>query len=233
MAHEASLLLVPGLLCDEDLWFEQIKSLSNVTKILMADTVSDDNIGDMAARLLANAPEKFALAGLSMGGYVALEVMRQAPERVTRLALLSTNAEQDSAEKRRIRRGLITLAEKGRFKGVSRRLLPMLLHKSRLNEAVLCDRVVKMAARVGKDCFVRQQKAIMTRSDSKKNLGLIKVPTIVVCGREDLLTNLRQHREIVKAIPCAELHIIELCGHLPTMERPHEVTSLLRSWLLR
>ena len=233
MTHESSLVLVPGLLCDEDLWFDQMKSLSNVTKISMADTLSDDSIIEMAARLLANAPAEFALAGLSMGGYIALEVMRQAPERVTRLALLSTNAEQDNAEKSRIRRGLIALAEKGKFKGVSPRLLPMLLHESRLNDAVLCDRVAKMAARVGKDCFVRQQKAIMSRSDSRKNLHSIKVPTMVVCGREDLLTNLRQHQDIAKAIPSAELHVLDLCGHLPTMERPQEVTSLFRSWLLR
>tara|TARA_B100001093_G_C26602864_1_gene916724 strand:- start:246 stop:947 length:702 start_codon:yes stop_codon:yes gene_type:complete len=231
--RDASLVLVPGLLCDEDLWFDQIESLSNITEISVADTLSDDNIAGMAARLLANAPPQFALAGLSMGGYVALEVMRQAPRRVTRLALLSTNAEQDNAEKSRIRRGLITLAEKGKFKGVSPRLLPMLLHESRLNDTVLCDRVVKMAARVGKDCFVRQQKAIMLRSDSRKNLCLIKVPSIVLCGREDLLTNLSQHEELAKAIPGAELKVIDHCGHLPTMERPQEVTSLLRSWMLR
>ena len=233
VSHESSLVLVPGLLCDEDLWFDQIRSLSNVTKISVADTLSDDSIIEMAARLLANAPAEIALAGLSMGGYVALEVMRQAPERVTRLALLSTNAQQDDAEKSRTRRGLIALAEKGKFKGVSPRLLPMLLHESQLNDSVLCSRVVKMAARVGKDCFVRQQKAIMSRSDSRKNLHLIKVPTIVICGREDLLTSLSQHEELTKIIPGAELNVIDHCGHLPTMEHPHEVTSLLRSWMLR
>lgn len=233
IAKKEPLVLVPGLLCDAALWAHQARYLADVAAPTIADTLSDDSISGMAERLLAAAPDRFALAGLSMGGYVALEVMRRAPDRVSRLALLDTTAEPDTPDKTRIRKGLIALAEKGKFKGVTPRLLPMLVHEDRLGDAALCDAVTDMAGRVGKDCFVAQQKAIMTRADSRDSQCDIAVPTMVLCGREDALTPLEAHEEMTAAIPDARLCVIEECGHLSTMERPQAVTALMRDWLLR
>ena len=232
MTFKAPLVFVPGLLCDADLWAHQIMSLSDIANIRVADTLADDNIGAMAARLLAEAPGRFALAGLSMGGYVALEVMRQAPDRVSHLALLSTSAEKDTSKKKQIRKGLIKLAGKGNFRGVTPRLLCMLVHESHLNDLVLCDRILKMAARVGRDCFIKQQRAIMMRKDSREVLINIKVPTLVLCGSQDLMTPAIKNKQIAEAIPRSDFFAIESCGHLPTMEHPKVVTSYMRNWLL-
>lgn len=226
------LILVPGLLCDAALWAHQTRHLADIAEIKIAETRCDDAIAGMAARLLAGAPERFALAGLSMGGYVALEVMRQSADRVTRLALLDTSAAPDDAARRRNRQDFIRLAQAGRFKGVTSRLLPMLLHPDRLSDAALSEAVMAMAARVGRDAFLAQQRAIMARADSRPLLAGIRVPTLVLCGREDILTPLERHAEIADAVPEARLSIIEECGHLSTMERPQAVTAMLRDWLL-
>ncbi|HAA91928.1 MAG TPA: alpha/beta hydrolase [Rhodospirillaceae bacterium] len=233
MAEKEAMVLVPGLLCDRTLWAHQMEFLRDVANPMVADTLSDDSIAHMADRLLAAAPERFALAGLSMGGYVAFEVMRRAPERVSRLALMDTSAAPDDPDKTKIRKGLIRLAEMGKFKGVTPRLLPMLVHEDRLEDEQLCGAITEMAGRVGKDSFVSQQRAIMGRADSRESQADISVPTLVLCGRQDVLTPLEAHEEMADAIPTARLCVIEECGHLATMERPHAVTALMRDWLLR
>lgn len=227
-----ALVLVPGLLCDARLWDHQRQYLDDVADISVAETRIDEAIPAMAARLLADAPDRFALAGLSMGGYVALEVMRQAPERVTHLALLDSSARPDSAEQTRRRRGLIELATMGRFKGVTPRLMPLLIHPDRLEDAALTATVMDMAAHVGQDAFVRQQTAILTRADSRPSLGAIAVPTLVLAGRQDALTPPEVAEEMAAAIPSARLVVIEDCGHLSTLERPQAVTALMRDWLV-
>lgn len=227
------LVLVPGLLCDAALWRHQARHLADIADIRIAETRRDDTIAGMAQRLLADAPDRFALAGLSMGGYVALETMRQGAERVIRLALLDTSAAPDDPARRRNRQGLIRLAQTGRFKGVTPRLLPLFLHPGRLADAALTEEVMEMAARVGRDAFLRQQRAILGRADSRPLLVQIRVPTLVLCGREDVLTPLERHSEIADAIAEARLAIIEDCGHLSAMERPQAVTAVLRDWLLR
>lgn len=227
------LLLVPGLLCDSALWAHQSEFLADVAEIFVADTTRDDSIRAMASRALAEAPDRFALSGLSMGGYVALEIMRQAAARVTRLALLDTSARADTPQQTARRRGLIELAEKGRFKGVTPRLLPLLIHPDRQAEEGLASAVINMAERVGQPAFLRQQRAIMGRPDSRPDLPGIAVPTIVLCGRQDALTPLAVHEEMAAVIPGARLCVVEECGHLSPMERPHAVTALMRDWLLR
>jgi len=192
-----------------------------------------DSMAGMAEAVLAAAPERFALAGLSMGGYVSLEVMRQAPERVTKLALLDTAAVADDADRRKNRLELIKLAETGKFKGVTPRLLPLFLHPDRLADEALTGAVMDMAGRVGKDAFLRQQRAILGRIDSRPHLAAIQVPTLVLCGRQDGLTPLDRHEEMAAAIPGARLSVIEDCGHLATMERPVAATAMLRDWLTR
>jgi len=191
-------------------------------------------MADIAGRLLRAAPfETFALAGLSMGGYVAFEVMRQAPERVIGLALLDTSARADTPEQSRSRMEFISLAERGRFLGVTDALLPRLVHPSRLRDRELVETIKQMAKNVGKEAFIRQERAIMSRPDSWPLLRKIACPTVVLCGRQDVLTPLERHEEIAEAVSGATLEIIENCGHLSTLERPVEVGAALKRWLDR
>jgi pimeloyl-ACP methyl ester carboxylesterase len=227
------LLLLPGLLCDEALWAPQAAALADLAAPIVGDLTRHDSLPAMAASMLAETPGRFALAGLSMGGYVAQEIMRQAPERVTRLALLDTSARADSEEQRSRRRGLIELAGKGHFKGVTPRLLPFLVHTDRLTDQPLVEMVTSMAERVGSAAFLRQQRAIIGRPDGRADLARIACPTLILCGREDALTPLALHEEMAAAIPGAKLKIVEHCGHLSTLERPDAVNSALRDWLAR
>ena len=226
------LLLLPGLLCDAALWAPQADSLADIADITVADLTRDDTIAGMARRALEAAPASFALAGLSMGGYVALEIMRQAPERVQRLALLDTSALADLEEQTARRRGLIELAQKGRFKGVTPQLIPFLIHPRRVADQQLVGTVMAMAEKVGMDAFLRQQRAIMGRPDSRPTLKTIDCPTLVLCGRQDSLAPLARHEEMAAEIAGATLVVVEECGHLSTLEQPDEVTAALRRWLL-
>lgn len=226
------LVLVPGLLCDAALWHGQVEDLADIAKPWVADVTRDDSVTAMAQRVLAEAPAgRFALAGLSMGGYVAQAILRAAPERVERLALLDTSARADTPEQTVRRRGLIELAEKGQFRGVTPRLLPVFLHPDRLGDKALTDAVMAMTERVGKDAFLRQQRAIIGRPDNRPHLTAIRCPTLVLCGRQDQLTPLEWSEEIAALIPGAQLAVIENCGHLSTMERVWEVNVALRQWL--
>ncbi|WP_420547069.1 alpha/beta fold hydrolase [Curvivirga sp.] len=225
------LVMVPGLLCDERLWGHQLKYLADVADMQVGDTIQDDSVEGMAKRILDNAPDKFALAGLSMGGYVSLEILRQAPERVLKLALIDTSSRQDSDEQKRRRRGLISLTSKGRFKGVTPRLLPMLIHPDRMEDEALTTTVMDMAAQVGQEAFVRQQTAILNRPDSRDDLSGYNIPSLVICGRQDEVTPLALSEESSSLLPNSRLCIIEECGHLATLERPFATTALMRDWL--
>lgn len=231
MVMKTPLVLIPGLLCDAALWRHQVESLAPIAEPIVADVTRDESMAAMACSVLNAAPKRFALAGLSMGGYVAQEILRQAAGRVLRLALLDTSARADTAEQSARRRGLIELAQKGDFKGVTSRLLPLLLHPDRLADEELTAAVTAMAERVGKDAFLRQQRAIMGRSDGRPSLAAIACPTLVLCGRQDALTPVPLHEEIAARIPGAQLEIIENCGHLSTLERSREVTAALQRWL--
>lgn len=226
------LLLIPGLLCDPDLWSHQVDHLSDIADVSVADITGGDTIEILAQQVLKNAPKRFALAGLSMGGYVAHEIMRQAPERVEQLALVDTSGRADTDDQK-IRRGqLIDMSRIGKFRGVTDRLLPILIHEGRLSDDVLTERVKLMAERVGSDAFHRQQKAIMSRPDSRSQLSGYDVSTLIMCGRQDALTPVALHEEMAELIPGCRLAIIEDSGHLSTMERPQAATALLRQWLL-
>jgi pimeloyl-ACP methyl ester carboxylesterase len=234
-----TLILLPGLLCDAALWREQIAHFSARVQadtnrpmpVQVADLTKDDSIAAMAARVLTWAPPKFYLAGLSMGGYVAFEILRQAPDRVLRLALLDTSARPDSPEQSARRRGLVDLAQRGRFRGVTPRLLPLLLAKDRLEDEHLTAAVMGMAERVGAEAYLRQQQAILGRIDSRPSLPAIACPTLVVCGTEDALTPVEHSQEIAAAIPGATLHLLDGAGHLTTMEQPRAVNALLDQWI--
>ncbi|MBE0619534.1 MAG: alpha/beta fold hydrolase [Burkholderiales bacterium] len=229
---KSPLVLLPGLLCDAQLWQPQVESLSDIADIWIADHTRSDTMAGVARDVLADAPfASFALAGLSMGGYIALEIMRQAQQRVTRLALLDTAAGAELPEQTQRRKELIALAERGEFSRVTEILLPLLIHPARLAEPALSDVIKSMARNVGKDAFVRQQQAIMSRADSLKQLATIASPTLVLCGRQDVLTPLARHEEIAAGVEGARLEVIEDCGHLSTLERPDTVNAALRRWL--
>jgi pimeloyl-ACP methyl ester carboxylesterase len=231
MTSVPPLLLLPGLLCDAALWRHQLETLGDIALMHVPDLTIEEAAGAAAYRVLGEAPEQFALAGLSMGGAVAFEILRQAPDRVTRLALLNTTARPDTLEKTKLRQDLITLAQTGEFKGVTPRLLPRLIHPDRLTDATLTDCVRAMAERVGKDAFLRQERLLMNRPDSRHDLSLIHCPTVVIAGRQDAPTPLAESAEMAEKIPRAALVVIEDCGHLSPLERPQAITAVLRYWL--
>jgi pimeloyl-ACP methyl ester carboxylesterase len=226
-----SLVLVPGLLCDAALWQPQIDRFGDRFEILVADVTRDDTMRGMAGRILASAPARFALAGLSMGGYVAQEILREAPDRVRRVALLDTAARPDSSERTERRHGLITLAKMGKFKGVTPRLLPLLIHPTRLDDRALTGVVMAMAERVGQAAFLRQQQAILGRPDFRPDLAHIACPALVLCGRDDALTPPALSREIAGGIAGARLIILDECGHLSPIEQPDAVNAAFDEWL--
>lgn len=225
------LVLLSGLLCDGALWRHAIQALEGIAACHVADTARRDNIEAIARDVLRTAPPQFAMAGLSMGGYVAFEIMRQAPERVLKLCLFDTSPRPDTAEQRERRRLLLAMAERGQFKGVTPRLLPMLIHPDRLGDIDLTDTITAMAERMGRDAFRNQQTAIMNRIDSRPHLANIRCPTQVVGGRQDALTGPEIVREIADGIRGAKLDMIENCGHLPPLEHPEETNRILKRWL--
>ena len=180
--------------------------------------------------MLAKAPARFALAGLSMGGYCALEIVARAPERVMALGLVDTSARPDTPEGRANREKQIARAP-GELATIVEELLPKWVHPSRLDDHAVADIVRAMARDVGADAFARQQRAIMSRADSRPRLAAIRCPTAVVCGREDALLPLEVHEEMARGIPGAKLHVIEACGHLAPLERPADVAAALRELL--
>jgi pimeloyl-ACP methyl ester carboxylesterase len=225
------LVFVPGLLCDDRLWRHQVEHLADLADPTIADVTKGATMPEMARAVLGAAPERFALASLSMGGYAALEIMRGAPERVARLALLDTSARADTPEQTATRRELIELSRGGRFHEVPHRLLPNIVHPDRLDDERLTSTVFAMAEAVGPEAFVRQEEAIIGRPDSREDLRGIPCPTLVLCGREDALTPMHLHEEIANLIPNSRLRVIERCGHLSALERPEAVTTALREWL--
>jgi pimeloyl-ACP methyl ester carboxylesterase len=220
---------LPGLLEDGDAFAHQVERLREKAPCSVADLTRADSIAQLAKDALAQAPEgRFALAGHSMGGYVALEVMRQAPGRVDRLALLNTNARPDSPEATANRQRLMALAERD-FPEVIRTLLPKLVMEDRVRE--LSGTITGMALACGKDAFLRQQRAIIGRIDSRPHLAAIRCPTLVIAARNDALMPVEILEELARGIPGAKLAIVEESGHVAPLERPDEVLGLLREWL--
>jgi len=226
-----TLLILPGLLEDADAFEALIAGTQDIAASFAADMTRADSIAGLAAEALKQAPDgPFMLAGHSMGGYVALEIVRQAPERVTRLALLNTNARPDSAESTENRRRLMALAERD-FEGVINALMPKVLSASHQKDPVMTGMVAAMAHGVGKEAFKRQQQAIIGRVDSRPHLGAIRCPTCVVAAREDAIMPVEILEEMAKGIPGARLEIVEDSGHMASIEQPEEVVRILRDWI--
>jgi pimeloyl-ACP methyl ester carboxylesterase len=228
-----ALILLPGLLCDAALWRPQLEALSAYSNPWIPELTQDDSIEAMAARVLREAPsEHFAAAGLSMGGYVAIELVRQAHHRVSRLALLDTRARLDTPQETARRMELIRLAQIERgFTPITNRMLPLLIHSERLQDESLIAIVRGMAERTGVEAYIRQQHAVMARPDAREALRGCQCPTLVLCGRQDLITPLEMSVEMLALLSDAQLTVIENCGHLSTLEKPREVNTALKGWL--
>jgi pimeloyl-ACP methyl ester carboxylesterase len=225
------LVLVPGLLCTGDLFAAQVEALSASRACMIADHTTADTLPAIAAGILANAPPRFALAGLSMGGYIAFEMLRQAPERITKLALLDSNARADRPDQVKTRHVLMGAARSVGVRSVQGMLLKFLIHPDRLADRGLTARVLLMADGIGVAAFIRQQLAILGRPDNRPFLSHIKCPTVIVVGAEDALTPVKVAEEMHAGIAGSTLHVIPACGHLATMEAPAAVTTILRQWL--
>jgi pimeloyl-ACP methyl ester carboxylesterase len=225
------LLLLPGQLCDASLWSAQSRALADVAAIAVADLTLDDHVEAMARRALAAAPARFALCGLSLGGYVAFEILRQAPGRVTHLALVSTSARPDAPEQTARRERSVRAARIGAFKGVTPRFLPGILHPAHAADPAIARIVLEMTERVGRVAFENQQAAAIDRPDSRDLLASVTQPTLVIGGRQDRVIPVAMQEEIAAGIPAARLEILDPCGHLAPIEQPDAVSALMRDWL--
>ena len=224
-------VLIAGLNCSARLYAEQVPALWPFGPVIVADHTRDDSMAAMARRILAAAPPRFALVGLSMGGYLAFEIMRQAARRVARLALLDTGARAETPERTEQRKPLIALAKSGRFGEIFESQYPTLVHQSRHNDAALRAIVRTMNEETGPDAYLRQQQAIMTRPDSRPGLAAIACPTLVLVGDSDEPTPPELAGEMAGAIPGAKLVVVPQCGHLSTLERPEAVNRALLDWM--
>jgi pimeloyl-ACP methyl ester carboxylesterase len=225
------IVLIPGLLLTARFYGEQLPALWRFGPVPVADHTRGDSMATIAEQILATAPPRFALAGLSMGGYLAFEIMRREPQRVTRLALLDTSARPDTPEQTQSRRALMALAGAGRLDEVVDHLLPLFVHPDRLDDEPLCATVREMARATGADAFIREETAIIGRPDSRPDLAAIRCPTLVVVGDSDVLTPPDCAAEIASGIDGARLVTVADCGHLSPLERPEPVTRALVAWL--
>ena len=231
MLESLPILLVPGLNCSPRLYAPQLPALWHFGPVAIADHTRDDTMADIARRILAEAPPRFALAGLSMGGYIALEIMRQAADRVLKLALLDTGSTDDPPERQAKRRADIAATEAGRFDEVIDAQFPIYVPPSRANDAALKATYLAMCRDVGPQAYVRQQRAIMRRADSRPLLPAIRCPTLVLVGEQDVAAPPELSQEMAAAIAGARLVKLPDCGHLSTLERPEAVTKAMMEWL--
>lgn len=228
---QVSTVLIPGLLGTPRLYAEQLPALWQLGPVMVASHHHDDSVAAAAAHILSAAPPQFALAGLSMGGYLALEIMRQAPGRVSRLALLNTSARPDTAEQAARRREQVELARAGRFHDVVEALWQRWVRPARRGDPALRAVIRQMADETGPEGFARQQAAITGRPDSRPGLAAIRCPVLVVTGADDEVTTPEHAAEIADGIPGARLTIVGDCGHLSALEQPAAVTRALAGWL--
>jgi pimeloyl-ACP methyl ester carboxylesterase len=225
-----TLLILPGLLEDADAFEALVAGLRGTADAVVADLTRADTIADLARSALEQAPDgPFLVAGHSMGGYVGLELLRQAPERVSGLALLNTHARPDSDEATANRRRLMALADTD-FEAVVSTLMPKLMTPAHLEDPVLTGTIGAMALAVGREAFKRQEQAIIGRIDSRPHLKAIRCPTLVIAGRDDQLMPVPLLEELADGIPGARLEVLAECGHMASIEQPARVVELMGAW---
>lgn len=226
------LLLLPGLVNDARVWQAAMDALRSDADPAVGDLRTRDTMSALAADVLSHAPDRFAVAGLSMGGYCALEIVRQAPERVAGLALVDSSARPDTPESRANREKQIERSRTD-YPALVAELVPKWIHPSRVHEPEVAGVVRAMALDAGAATFAQQQRAIMSRADSRPSLPAIRCPAVVICGSDDALIPREVHAELARGIPGASLEVIGTCGHLAPLERPAAVSEVLRAWLRR
>lgn len=231
MPNSLPVVLVPGLACSPRIYAPQVPDLWRVSSVVHANQARGGDMAAIARRILAEAPLRFALAGHSMGGYIVLEMFRQAPERIARLALLNTSARPETPEAAERRRGWIAEVKAGGYRAVMDRLFEKFVHPALARDEHLHRIVLDMADDVGPDAFVWQLEAIMTRADSRPTLAQIKCPTLVLTSDTDNMVPNEMSTEIAAGIAGAKLVTIPDCGHLPQMEKPQAMTEALLDWL--
>ena len=222
-------VVLTGQLLTNDFWEPLASVLGD--HVQYADNGRDESIAGMATRALDAAPVKFSLVAHAMGGFVAFEILRRAPERVANVALLSTLAPADTPVQTERRLGYARLVEEGRFDQVVEERIPILLHKDRRGDAALLQRVRRMAQDTGAERFLKQQRAIMTREDSRPGLTNIHCPALIVAGAEDDIANPTHQGDMHAAIPAARRETLPHCGHLVTLERIDLLAPLIKDWL--
>ncbi|KZL16561.1 2-hydroxy-6-oxononadienedioate/2-hydroxy-6-oxononatrienedioate hydrolase [Pseudovibrio axinellae] len=227
-----TIVFIPGLACTGAVFSHQIASLKEHA-IMIAETFGQDTIEAMARRLLDHAPEKFALAGYSMGGYIALETIRIAPERVDRLALISTNARIDLPAQTQLRQAQMEIVKKGGYHKIAAIQYTQLVHPARHTDITLRQTIVDMAEEVGAENYLKQQHAIINRRDQRPNLSSIQCPTIILAGADDKLLPLDRSYEMHESITQSELHILPHCGHIAPLEHPAHTNELIQDWINR
>ncbi len=225
------ILLVPGLSCTAEVFAPQIAALWPYGPITIASTLTGRTMAEMAAAILHDAPPRFALAGISMGGYLSFELMRQAGERITRLALISTSARPDTPEQTAARRTMMAAADRGGFRDALAIAVTAIVHPSRSDDAALSAINLRMGMTIGAEACARQQEAVIARPDSRPGLAAIKVPTLVIVGDSDPVTPPERAGEMAAAIPGARLVTIPMCGHASTLEQPEAVNRALIDWI--
>ena len=231
-----TILLLPGFLCDETVWKNQLAALRPHYDCVVPDYGLLDSFGAMASHVLAEAPERFAVAGHSMGGRIALEIFRQEPHRVTHMALLDTGYRalppgEVGVEEERKRRALLGIAREQGMRAMAATWTPPMLHPSRRNDPSLLEEIAAMFDRKQPDHFEAQMNALLTRPDCAGLLPRMRCPALVLTGAEDTWSPPRQHAEIAAAIPGSTLAVIPECGHMSTMERPEDLTFELGKWM--
>jgi len=231
MAETLPIMLVPGLICSPRIYAPVIPALWRLGPVMVANHVRDDSMAAIARRILAEAPPRFALAGHSMGGYIAFEIMRQAPERVARLALLNTQARPDTPEASARRRTMMTRAREGEYHAVVEELSANFVHPSRRGDERLGKITRDMADDVGIEGFVRQQTAMIARPDSRPTLTAIRCPTLVLTSDTDNMIPNSLSTEMADEIAGSSLVVLDDCGHLPQLEQPEETAQALLEWL--
>jgi pimeloyl-ACP methyl ester carboxylesterase len=233
-----SLILIPGLMCDATVWAPQVAGLEDLAQIRIPDHGLADSLPAMAESILRQAPQRFAVAGHSMGGRVALELVRRASHRITGLALLDTSylpRPEGAAGERELqeRHKLLELAQREGMRAVGERWLRIpMVHPDRFGDRELLERILGMIEQRRPEQFAAQVRALLARPDATSLLGTIRCPTLVLCGKDDAWALLTAHRTMAALIPGSTLVSIPHCGHMSTLERPQPVNRALRAWLL-
>ena len=225
------IVFLPGMMCDARLFAPQIDGLSHQCAVMVAPTHLGERVEQIASSILDMAPQRFALCGLSMGGIVALEIIRRAPDRVKRLCLMDTNPMCETPERAAEREPQIIAARTGRLEQIMREEITLNYLTETLHKEHIFELLIDMGMSLGSEAFVRQSRALQKRRDQQSFLSKIKCPTLLLCGEQDQICSPKRHKFMAELIEGAKLTIIKNAGHLPTLEQPEATNEALRAWL--